>query len=198
MKLAMPVNRNASMKDTEHALLDSDSHTLAALLDAGEEDNRVWNPAELAAILKHQLSAPIQVDLTAMEQRLAARLRLATESQGLLLKSFGDLLHHPNPPLELLKLTKDFAKACRLSRGGPLPREIATVLYFASIVVAMVRCRRRITRLDDAETCRGIKQCLAQSWLDAPTRQLLEEGLKALKSNGSTALSANPKSSQNH
>ena len=77
--------------------------------------------------------------LTAMEQRLAARLRLAAESQGLLLKSFGDLLHHPNPPLELLRLTKDFAKACRLSRSGPLPREIATLLYFASIIVAWVR-----------------------------------------------------------
>ena len=105
------------MEQTEQALLDSDSHAMAALLDAGSDDAQIWNPAELAAILKHQLSAPIQVDLTAMEQRLAARLRLAAGAQGLLLKSFGDLLHHPNPPLELLKLTKDFAKACRLSRA---------------------------------------------------------------------------------
>ena len=182
------------MDRTEASILDSDPHSMAALLDLGAGDERIWNADELAAILRHQLSAPIQVDLANLEQRLASQLRLAAESQGLLLKSFSDLLHHPNPPLELLKLTKDFAKACRLSREGPLPREIATVLYFASIVVAMVRCHRRITRLDDAATRQGVEQCLAQSWLDAPTRQLFEDGLKALAGNGSSALSKQPKS----
>lgn len=186
------------MEKHEQTLLDSDSHDMAALLDSGSDDNRIWNPAELAAILKHQLSAPIQVDLASLEQRLASQLRLSAASQGLLLKSFGDLLHHPNPPVELLKLTKDFAKACRLTREGPLPREIATVLYFASIVVAMLRCRRRITRLADADLRRGVEQCLAQAWLDAPTRQLFEDGLKALRGNGSSALSQPPKSGQTH
>jgi hypothetical protein len=62
------------------------------------------------------------------------------------------------------------------------------VLYFASIVAAMVRCQRRITRLDDTDTRRGVEQCLAQPWLDAPTRQLLEQGLKALNGNGTPAL----------
>ena len=186
------------MEKTEQALLDSDPHGMAALLDTGSGEERIWHPDELEAILKHQLSAPIEVDLVSLERHLAARLRLAAASQGLLLKSFGDLLHHPNPPLELLKLTKDFAKACRLSRGGPLPREIATVLYFASIVVAMVRCRRRITRLDDADTRQGVEQCLAQSWLDAATRQLLEDGLKALAGNGSATLSKHPTSKPTH
>jgi len=186
------------MEKTEQALLDSDPHALAALLDAGSDDDRIWNPAELEAILKHQLSAPIEVDLVSLERHLAARLRLAASSQGLLLRSFGDLLHHPHPPLELLKLTKDFAKACRLSRGGPLPREIATVLYFASIVAALVRCRRRITRLDDANTRQGVEQCLAQSWLDAPTRRLFEDGLKALAGNGTVALGKQPQSRHNH
>jgi hypothetical protein len=184
------------MEKTEKALLDSDSHAMAALLDAGLDDGRIWNPAELEAILKHQLSAPIRVDLVSMEQRLASQLRLAVESQGLLLKSFGDLLYHPNPPLELLRLTKDFAKACRLSHGGPLPREIATILYFASIVVAMVRCRHRITRLDDAEIRHGVEQCLAQSWLDSRTRQLLDDGLKALSGNAISPLGRTPKNKQ--
>ena len=186
------------MEKTEQALLDSDSRGMAALLDSGTDDNRIWNPAELAAILKHQLSAPIQVDLAGLEQRLASQLRLSAASQGLLLKSFGDLLNHPNPPLELLRITKDFAKACRLTREGPLPCEIATVLYFASIIVAMVRCRRRITRLADADLRRGVEQCLAQAWLDAPTRQLFEDGLKALRGNGSFVFSQKPKSGPNH
>lgn len=186
------------MERTEQALLDSDPHALAALLDAGSDDDRIWNPAELEAILKHQLSAPIQVDLVSLERHLAARLRLAASSHGLLLKSFGDLLHHPNPPLELLKLTKNFAKACRISRQGPLPREIATVLYFASIVTALVRCRRRITRLENADIQHGVEQCLAQTWLDAGTRQLFEEGLRALRDNGNSALSKPPPSKHSH
>jgi hypothetical protein len=186
------------MEKTEQALMDSDPHGMAALINVGSGDERIWNADELEAILKHQLSAPIEVDLASLERRLAAQLRLAAASHGLLLKSFGDLLHHPNPPLELLKLTKDFAKACRLSRGGPLPREIATVLYFASIVVAMVRCQRRITRLDDADTRHGVEQCLAQTWLDAATRQLFEDGLKVLRGDGSSALSKQPKTSQTH
>jgi hypothetical protein len=194
----MTINRSQTMEKYEQALMDSDSRGMAALLDAGSDDNRIWNAAELAAILKHQLSAPIRVDLATLEQRLASQLRLAAESQGLLLKSFGDLLHHPNPPVELLKLTKDFAKACRLSRGGPLPREIATVLYFTSIVVALTRCQRRITRLEDTDIRKGVEQCLAQNWLDATTRQLLEDGLKALAGNGNSALSKQPKSQQTH
>ncbi len=186
------------MENYDQALLDSDSRGMVALLDAGSDDCRIWNASELAAILKHQLSAPIRVDLATMEQRLASQLRLTAASQGLLLKSFGDLLHHSNPPLELLKLTKDFAKACRLSRGGPLPREIATVLYFASIVVAMVRCQRRITRLEDAEIRNGVKQCLAQNWLDTTTRQLLEDGLKELSANGKSGLGKPPHGKHNH
>lgn len=186
------------MEKYEQTILDSDPHSMAALIDAGTDDDRIWNPAELAAILKHQLSAPIEVDLVSLEQCLASQLRLAAESHGLLLKSFGDLLHHPNPPVGLLKLTKDFAKACRLSRKGPLPQEIATVFYFTSIVVAMVRCRRRITRLNDADIRHGVEQCLAQTWLDAATRQLFEGGLKALAGNGNSALSQQPKSSQTH
>lgn len=189
----MTIHQSPIMEKTEKTLLDSDSQTVAALLDAGLDDGRIWNPAELEAILKHQLSAPIQVDLVSMEQHLAAQLRLAVESQGLLLKSFGDLLCHPNPPLELLRLTKDFAKACRQSHGGPLPREIATILYFASIVVAMVRCRYRITRLEDAEIRHGVEQCLAQPWLDPRTRRLFDEGLKAMPGKESSSLRQPPK-----
>ena len=100
--------------------------------------------------------------------------------QGLTLKSFGDLLAHPHPPVELLKVTKDFAKACRLSPRGALPKEIATVLYFASIAAAMVRCRRRITGLSDADLADGLRWTLARPWLDAPTRSLIEEGLALL------------------
>ncbi len=167
----------------EHAKLNiaPDRHQLATLLDL-ETDNadRLWRDEELGAILRHQMTAPLQVDLINLERGLAVKVRNLAESQGLTLKSFGDLLAHQNPPVELLKVTKDFAKACRMSPRGPLPREIATVLYFATIAAALVRCRRRITGLSDADLADGLRWILARPWLDTPTRALLEEGLALL------------------
>ncbi len=167
----------------EHAKLNiaTDSRQLATLLDLSPDNvDRLWRDEELGAILKHQMSAPLQVDLINLERGLAVKVRNLAESQGLTLKSFGDLLAHPNPPVELLKVTKDFAKACRLSPHGPLPRDIASVLYFASIAAAMVRCRRRITGLSDADLADGLRWTLARPWLDAPTHALIEECLSLL------------------
>lgn len=156
----------------------SDSRRLADLMsvDAGAE--RIWRPEELKAILQHQLSVPIQFDLSGIDPGLARTMGTLAAAQGLLVKSFNDLLHHPSPPLELLQLTKQFAKSSRSHPDSPLPPEIATVLYFASIAVAMTRCDERITNLDDETLRRGIEWVLAQPWVDDATRGLFQESLE--------------------
>lgn len=154
---------------------------VARLFDLDNDTERLWRDEELGAILRHQMGAPLQVDLVSLGRDMAVKVRNLADAQGLTLKSFGDLLAHPHPPVELLKVTKDFAKACRLSPHSPVPHEIASVLYFASIAAAMVRCRRRITVLSDADLAGGLCWTLARTWLDAPTRALLEEGLAFLK-----------------
>jgi hypothetical protein len=84
-------------------------------------------------------------------------------------------------------LTKDFAKRHLGHPESPLPPEIAKVLYLASIIVAMLRCHRRITRLRDAELREGLGWAMNQQWLDEPTRSLFREGLKAVEdAEGST------------
>ena len=162
------------------AVFDTDRHQLATLLDLSPDAERLWGDDELGALLRHQMTAPMQVDLINLERGLALKVRNLAESLGLTLKSFGDLLAHPNPPVELLKITKDFAKACRLSPHSPIPHEIASVLYFASIAAAMVRCRRRITGLTNDALAEGFRWVLTRPWLDAPTRALTEEGLQFL------------------
>jgi len=122
----------------------------------------------------------MQVDLISLEQGQALKTRTPADSLRLTLTSLGNLLAYPNPPVELLEITKDFAKACRQNPNSPMPREIASVLYFASIAAALVRCRRRITGLADDALSEGFRWALSQSWLDAPTRALTEEGLKLL------------------
>jgi hypothetical protein len=159
------------------AVFDTDRKQLATLLDLAPDAERLWGDDELGALLRHQMTAPMQVDLINLERGLALKVRNLAESQGLTLKSFGDLLAHPNPPVELLKITKDFAKACRLSPHSPVPHEIASVLYFASIAAAMVRCRRRITGLTNDALAEGLRWVLSRPWLDAPTRSLVGESL---------------------
>ena len=157
---------------------------LSDFLAPDELGKRIWRASELGAVLSHQLSAPVGFDLGRLAPTLADRLRVASAAEGLLLRSFNDLFQHPCPHVELLLLVKDFAKRHLAHPASPLPPQIARVLYFASISVALVRCGRRITRLDDARLRGGIEWAMAQPWVDESTRGLLSQGLDALEGSG--------------
>jgi hypothetical protein len=165
-----------SVPDTEG----TDPARLAELLQVSDGDQELWRPEDLAAILRHQLSIPIEFDLGSLPRVTAGRLRLAAHSKGLLLKSFADLLSHGNPPLELLRLTKQFAKANRNQPESPLPTEVATVLYYASIAAALVHRQKRITKLSNDDLRDGFDWALQQTWVDDTLRPLFENGLKRL------------------
>ena len=149
--------------------------SLAKMIDLGEGPQGLWSPAELGTILKHQLTAPLEFDILGVSrdqlQQLRARLSAPAE-----IRTFGDLLGHPKPPVELLELTKQFAKAGYGHADSPLPDEVAAVLYVASIVAALLRCGKRITRLGDEGIRYGVERALRQPWLDPSTRELLEAG----------------------
>jgi hypothetical protein len=166
--------------DSATALGKSPPKSLAALLAAGTERVRLWRPEELTAIFRHQMSAPILVDLGSFDPGTAVRLKTLSEAQSLLLKSFSDLFHHPVPPVELLSLTKDFAKANMDHPDSSLPQEIAAALYYTSIATAIVRLDARISQLKDAELIQGLLWTKEQPWVDGPTRELIEEALKKL------------------
>jgi len=150
---------------------------LSALINSGSESTRLWGPEELAAVFRHQLSAPVFVDLGQMPKRAAVKLRRLGDAQGLLLKSFSELFHHPVPPVELLELTKDFAKANMDHPESALPGEVATALYYVSIAAAHVRLGARISKLGDDDLRRGWLWTRDQGWIDEMTKALLEEAL---------------------
>jgi len=161
------------MTETNDRIFKAKPGRLACLLDLTETATQPWRTQELSAILKHQLSAPIESDLAqeaASENGSAHRVNMRT---------FGDLLHHPAPPIELLRSVKDFAKANRNHPGSALPNEIASLLYFTSIAVARERCSRRITSLSEKELQAGIAWALAQDWVDSRTKSLLREVVSA-------------------
>ena len=163
--------------DPSSSVFKSRAKKLASLLATGEERAKLWRPDELAAIFRHQMSAPMLVDLGTFDSRTAAKLRTLSEAQGLLLKSFGDLFHHPAPIIELLELVKDFAKANLDHPDSGLPGEIAAALYYTSIAAALVRLEARISQLGDMDLQRGFRRTMGQAWLDEKTKELLAQAL---------------------
>ena len=159
--------------DSAESVFQRQPKSLAALLEASGEQARLWRPEELGAIFRHQMAAPVLVDLGGYDPGTAARLKTLSEAQSLLLKSFSDLFHHPAPPLELLELTKDFAKANMDHAQSSIPNEVAAALYYTSIAAALVRLDARITRLPPADLRRGLLWTREQVWLDPDTKQLL-------------------------
>lgn len=170
--------------DSSAAVFRSRAKKLAALMASGEERGQLWRPEELAAIFQHQISAPMLVDLGSLDAFTALKLRKLSEAQGLLLKSFADLLHHPLPPVELLELVKDFAKANLDHPESGLPPEIASALYYSSIAAALVRVNERISQLPDADLIRGLRWTANQPWLDERTKKLVTQASEQLSNSG--------------
>ena len=166
--------------DSSAAVFKSRAKKLATLMATGEERAKLWRPDELAAIFRHQMSAPMLVDLGTFDSRTATRLRTLSEAQGLLLKSFADLFHHPAPLIELLALVKNFAKSNLDHPESGLPGEIASALYYTSIAAALVHLDSRISQLPDSDLRRGLRWTEEQAWLDEKTKGLLAQALKKL------------------
>ncbi len=158
---------------------DHDPHTtepqsLVHLMDLDLLGTQHWRPEELGAILAHQLAAPLVGDLRRYAPDLDRKLAAARA------RTFGQLLFHTQPPVELLDAVKRFAKASRADPDSPLPDEIATVLYFAAIAAAMVRCGQRITHMGDEALQYGLAWVRRQAWLDPQSRALFDEASAAL------------------
>jgi hypothetical protein len=166
--------------DTNAALQKSTPKTLAAFLAAGDDAARLWRPEELAAIFRHQMAAPIVVDLGGFDPATASRLKTISSAQGLLLKSFHDLFSHKLPPRELLIVAKDFAKANMDHPGSSLPAEVSAVLYYGAIAAALVRLDERISQLSNESLKRGFSWAGEQPWVETEIKQLLAEAAKKL------------------
>ncbi len=152
---------------------------LAKIIGAGKDSARIWRQEELAAVLKHQMAAPIYFDLANLESSLAAKIKVLAES-GEALHSFSDLLQHPCPPMELLLLVKDFCKANQSHPDSPLPPEITILLYYATIACAFLRCGKRISELNDQELHHGFSWGMGQYWVEPWVKDLLSQAISRL------------------
>lgn len=74
-------------------------------------------------------------------------------------------------------MTKDFAKASSIHPDSPLPRDVARLLYFASIVVALLRCGEHISELNEESLRDGVASLIDQPWVNEQIRSLFREGM---------------------
>lgn len=153
--------------------------SLSQLLTLGTADGPLWTEQDLPDLLKHQLSAPLVFDLRWSNGKGAAGLPGRRPTPGI--HSFGDLLRHPSPPVDLLVLVKEFAKSAREDPNSGLPAEVAGYLYFAAVAAAMVRCGQRITDLADAQVRDGLQWVLAQGWVGEDNKSVVREGLSRFR-----------------
>ncbi len=139
-----------------------------------EDTSDDWGGADLKAMLRHQLASPV----SAVDQDSPAPPADAgSEDEG---ETFGALFACAAPAPETLAAVKDFAKRSQLDASHLLPEPVATVLYFAALAAALVRCDRRITRLDDQALRTGFTWTTEQAWVDVMLRRLCAEAVGRL------------------
>jgi hypothetical protein len=148
------------------------THTTADQLDSlfalTAAQPHPWTDQDLAALFLHQLSAPLSHDLRINPADLPPNIR-----------SFGDLLSHPTPPLDLLNRAKDFAKRSDSRPDAPLPPELATTLYYATLAAAFVRLNQRISALPPEQLHAGFQWAQSQPWLPPHIHTLFQSALNA-------------------
>jgi hypothetical protein len=155
-------------------------------LDAEAQRQGEWDEQDLRDILNHQLEAPLLFDQEQLSDVERAALEevgagCARDTTNCPVYRFADVLLSETPPLELLKLVKDYAKGGdRQGADAGLPEEVATVLYYAAIFVALSRGGHRISSLDDRTLLRGGRWVVAQPWVEHPVRQIVVNGLACL------------------
>jgi hypothetical protein len=168
-----------------HPTHDSDVSTMRtdALLelmriepDAGPE----WSPDDFGAILCHQLSLPIEADFEDLSAELARHVVDLCVSTVPPIGNHAELLHHSDPPLELLDIVKKYAKACRDHVPSALPPDVATVLYFLSTAAALVRHQTSLSGLTHTRLRDGLDWVRRRTWVGTVEKRIVEAALAGL------------------
>ncbi len=155
---------------------------LSQVMDLGTDPGVSWSPHELAAVLDHQLSASLASDLKTLPGLAAQDVVTLVQSHDPAVQTFRDLITHPDPSVELLNHVKVFAKDSRDHPDRPLPRQVASIIYYASIAAAQLHGDRRITDLDYQQLEVGLRWAIDQPWINPMLRSLFQRMQRSLGS----------------
>ena len=158
-------------QNSENTLFVTRPEGLARILDDDSTD--LWSPDEMKAMWRHQLSAPMDVDLAGVTSVRATTLRQSPHLAGFKGRTFTDLFSMPEAPVELLELTKEFAKDTLKQAEEKQLKEIASALYYAAYAAGLLRHQKLIGSMKQDELKPGFSWAIKLSWLDEETRQLI-------------------------
>ena len=153
-----------------------DRHTtrgLADMLSVDAESETYWDETDLRTILQHQLRTPLPHDVTTDQPSHPPPVH--ADRVGV---TFGDLLHSDNSPPALRRRAKDYAKQCATEPEGPLPKTVATALYYALIAAGLTDRDPAVTTLPAAALIEGFEWVQRQNWVDARTKRVIAAARK--------------------
>ena len=123
---------------------ESGDESLLRLMSVGDDPAADWDERDVKQMLRHQMASALEASL-ALQPGHVARAWAEERLAGTPPETFLELLTHPTPSAGLLDLVRHFAKSNREHPDQPL-RQIAGVIYRASILVARVRTSRQVSR----------------------------------------------------
>jgi hypothetical protein len=167
------------MGDASDQILQCEPDGLRKLLE--ESAPWPWSKEDYPHVLAHELATPLRAELGALASEPGASRR----RDPWLDRTFGELFSHPDPPGPLLRQVKDFAKGQR-TRNGHLPKEVATVLYYAAVAVALCKLSERITTLTDNELLTGFDWVLEREWIPEDLKPVLVDARRRLSREAGT------------
>jgi hypothetical protein len=151
-----------------------------------------WDAEEYADVWNHQMEAPLALELARTDGVVALRAAyLAQNHPPPGVRSFTDLLAHPSPSRELLRLVMTFAEA-QLSDPDPaLPDDLAKGLYNLALLAVKVRGtdareHQQQAPIGQVELRRRAEWLARQPWLDERSRRLALDAILRLPSGDST------------
>ena len=152
---------------------------LARVLDLTHLDSPLWLPDESAAILRDEMSCPIESACD--DQDFLPAFREQARAAESCPRTLAELFTTDAPPLWLLELVKRWSKTLLRSAQPPIPKEVAYVLHYGCVCAGIRAGLRAITRSSDADVLQNVQRLLGYSWIGEELQTLFEQTRSALK-----------------
>jgi DNA-directed RNA polymerase specialized sigma24 family protein len=179
-------NTRGFMNDLKPTVSSLNSSALATLFHLGRQTNP-RSPEALQESLDHLLTIPFENAVNQLPMELAKRLRQHAASLGLVkhapetgISTFGDLLRHPQPPIEMLKFAKEFGKAAIVHGKTEWPKRVCEVLYYGSYAAGLARRGKQIGKLSKSDLQEGLTKIAGRAWIGREIRILCEQAAAQL------------------
>jgi hypothetical protein len=161
-------------KESTTSVFAAGAGQLAKMFALTEETSEIWSCSDMAAMLRHQLDAP--VDPAAADRETGKSEGRERDKTDGIVKTYRDLFRSQKPCCELLVVAKEFFKGTAGPSSTRQPeQEVAYVMYLASIAVAQTKLKKSISSLSSERLSRGINWALSRGWLDKDLKELFEQ-----------------------